>query len=117
MNIEILKTAKKRKKLTLQQIADLSGIPKRTVDQIFSGKTTNPRIDTLEAIQEALGLNSPTLEWTDEDRALGVGKYPEFYSEEEKEWMDLRSLIIENHGKDQYETVATLLEAWAKQKK
>lgn len=45
MNLEVLKKAKKEKRMTLQEISDKSGIPKRTVDQIFSGKTTNPRID------------------------------------------------------------------------
>lgn len=56
MNIEQLKAEKKRQKKTLQQIADLSGVPKRTVDDIFSGHTKNPRIDTMRAIEEALGI-------------------------------------------------------------
>lgn len=56
MNLEVLKKAKKEKRMTLQEISDKSGIPKRTVDQIFSGKTTNPRIDTVQAIERALGL-------------------------------------------------------------
>lgn len=56
MNIEELKAEKKRRKMTLQQIADLSGIPKRTVDDIFSGHTKNPRLDTVAAIEKALGI-------------------------------------------------------------
>jgi len=61
MNIEQLKIIKKNKRMTLQEISDISGIPKRTVDQIFSGKTTNPRIDTIQAIERALGINSDNL--------------------------------------------------------
>ncbi len=56
MDIEGLKQLKKEQKMTLQQISDLSGIPKRTVDDIFSGKTKNPRIDTMQAIERALGI-------------------------------------------------------------
>ena len=58
MDIEYLKQAKKAKKMKLQEISDLSGIPKRTVDGIFSGKTANPRTDTLQAIERALGINN-----------------------------------------------------------
>lgn len=56
MDIEYLKQAKKAKKMKLQDISDLSGIPKRTVDDIFSGHTVNPRTDTLQAIERALGI-------------------------------------------------------------
>lgn len=52
--IENLIQRKKDLKMTLQQIADLSNIPKRTVDDIFSGHTKNPRNDTLESIENAL---------------------------------------------------------------
>lgn len=66
MKIEQLKAEKKRRKMTLQQIADLSGVPKRTVDDIFSGHTQNPRIDTVQAIERALGIQP---QWTDEEIA------------------------------------------------
>jgi transcriptional regulator with XRE-family HTH domain len=56
MDIEYLKRIKKQKKLTLHEISIMSGIPKRTVDDIFSGQTQNPRIDTLQAIERALGI-------------------------------------------------------------
>ena len=72
MNLEVLKKAKKEKRMTLQEISDKSGIPKRTVDQIFSGKTTNPRIDTVQAIERALGLGGGS-EWTEEERKLLEG--------------------------------------------
>lgn len=56
VDIETLKTIKKQKKLTLQEIADRSGIPKRTLEDIFRGYTKNPRLDTLQAIERALGI-------------------------------------------------------------
>jgi transcriptional regulator with XRE-family HTH domain len=54
--IDYLVQAKKAKKITLQEISDKSGIPKRTVDDIFSGHTETPRLDTVEALVNALGL-------------------------------------------------------------
>ena len=79
MDIANLKKVKKEKKMTLQQISDLSGIPKRTVDGIFSGKTKNPRVDTMQAIEKALGVipgeNEPAFDRTP--------------TEEEKQLLDL----------------------------
>lgn len=57
-DLEYLKAVKKQKKLTLQYIADVSGIPKRTVDDIFSGHTKHPRVDTMQAIERALGITN-----------------------------------------------------------
>ena len=56
MNLELWKKIKKEKKLTLNDISTLSNIPKRTVDDIFAGITKNPRTDTVEAIEKALGV-------------------------------------------------------------
>ena len=81
MTIEALKQRKKELKMTLQEISDKSNIPKRTVDGIFSGKTKNPRIDTLQAIERALGL-SPEL------------------SEEEKQLVSLISQLTEEEVKE-----------------
>ena len=40
-----------------------SQIPKRTLEDIFAGRTTDPRTTTVEAIERALGINekSPTV--------------------------------------------------------
>ena len=115
MNIDALKKAKKEKGMTLQQIADISGIPKRTVDQIFSGKTINPRVDTMQAIEEALGLNKP-LEWTDEEKAAGVGRHLTYLSEHEYEWLELRSEVLRVKGEDYLKTLKVMIEAITKEK-
>jgi transcriptional regulator with XRE-family HTH domain len=85
MDIEYLKQVKKEKKMKLQEISDLSGIPKRTVDGIFSGKTKNPRIDTMQAIERALGLNE---------------KSPPKLSEEEKELIALISELTDEETQE-----------------
>lgn len=94
MDIEYLKKLKKDKKMTLQEIADLSGIPKRTVDDIFSGKTKNPRIDTLQAIERALGLSQE--------------KEPE-YTEDEKELFDLIMQLTDEEAQEMWSFLEYLI--------
>ena len=63
MDIELWKKIKKEKRLTNQDISDLSGVPKRTVENVFSGSTSFPRADTIQAIEKALGIvNKPVVE-------------------------------------------------------
>lgn len=55
MNLEYIKQLKKEKKMTSQQISDISGVPKSTIDKILVGATKDPKLDTLRAIANALG--------------------------------------------------------------
>lgn len=41
--------------MSLNQIADKTGLPDKTIDRIFSGKTTNPYVSTLHPIVTVLG--------------------------------------------------------------
>ena len=54
MTIEELKRRKKELGYTNQEIADLSGVPLSTVQKIFSGATTSPRYDSLQALEKLL---------------------------------------------------------------
>jgi len=56
MDIKLLRDQKQKLKLSYDEIAELSGIPKTTVTNILTGRTQNPRIDTLKSIEEALGI-------------------------------------------------------------
>lgn len=51
MTIEEMKRCKKEKGYTYAQMADLSGVPLGTIQKIFSGETTSPRYDTLQALE------------------------------------------------------------------
>lgn len=57
INIERLKEAKKRMKITYEELSSLSGVPISTIYDLFRGVTTDPRAGTLEAIERALGLS------------------------------------------------------------
>lgn len=87
MTIEELKKRKKELKMTLQEISDISGIPKRTVDDIFSGHTQNPRLDTVQAIARALGIDNEKTS-------------SEELSEEEKQLVSLISQLTEEEVKE-----------------
>ncbi len=114
MNVEQLKQAKKAKKITYEQLSNISGVPLSTIYDIFREVTTAPRIDTIQAIEKALGLNQPTIEWTEADQAQGVGKYPTYLSTAETEFLELRSEILRVHGEQYLETVITMLKALIK---
>ena len=106
MDIARLKQAKKELKITYEQLSQRSGVPLSTIYDIFRGVTTSPRIDTMQAIERALGLS----EWSAEEKELGVGKHPTYLSEEETEWLELRSEILRTHGKEYLDTLITLLQ-------
>lgn len=74
MNIELYKKLKKEKGLTMNEIAEKAGISKRTVEEIFSGRAKYPRIDTVQAIEKALGV-SPEPQSTEitEERLQALG--------------------------------------------
>ncbi len=57
MDIQKTKSILKEKKITYEQLATLSGVPLQTIQKIFSGHTKHPRIDTVQAIEKALGLD------------------------------------------------------------
>lgn len=63
MNLELWKKVKKEKQMTIEQIAKAANLPKGTVQNIFCGYVPNPRTDTVEAIERALGIyTSPKIE-------------------------------------------------------
>lgn len=74
MNLAEIKSYLKENKITYFQLSKKSGIPLGTLKNIFSKCSTNPRLDTIQAIEKALGLNE-VLEWTENDKALGVGNH------------------------------------------
>lgn len=66
MILNYLNTLKNKGNFTFETIANLSGIPEATVKNIFTGKTEDPRFDTVSAIVIAMGGSL--------DAAYAVGK-------------------------------------------
>ena len=84
MYLELWKKIKKEKKMTIEQIAKAANLPKGSVQNIFCGYVPNPRTDTVEAIERALGINkkSPIMERPLSDLAENfIQKYSDLFSE------------------------------------
>lgn len=115
MNIEAINEERKKLKLSVKELADRAKLPQSTVEKILFGVVKNPRIDTVQAIERALGLSPST--FTEEDYANGVtDKVKLTVDTEQYEWLELRDEIIENKGKEYYSAVCDMLKAAIKQK-
>ena len=114
LNLSLWKDARKRLGLTLEDVARLSGISISTIKDIFRGATTDPRIETVQAIERVLGL-SPS-EWTEEEKAAGVGAHGVKLSEAEWNWLELRSAIIEAKGERGLHAVETIIKTFIEKK-
>ena len=55
MGLEKLNEFKKSAGLTNQAIAEMANLPISTVDKIMSGRTTDPKLETIKAITHVMG--------------------------------------------------------------
>jgi predicted transcriptional regulator len=88
MLVNYLNTLKEQGNFTFDEISNLSGIPKDTVKNIFSGKTKDPGIETISKIIYAMG-----------------GSLDGIYNRNKKESADTNSMLMlkemyENHLAD-----------------
>lgn len=111
-NIESLKIKKRELKITFDELSAKSGIPKRTLENIFHGITTNPRIDTMQAIENALGLNPSSLEFTEKEKAAGIGAHGTVLSKEEWDWLELREQITDVKGEKGLQAITTIIKTY-----
>ena len=56
LTIDEIKTYMKKNKITQIELSEKSGIPLQSLRHIFCGHVKNPRIDTMQAIENALGI-------------------------------------------------------------
>lgn len=98
VNISIYKDKKKELGYTFEVLSQKSGVPIQTLHNIFRGQTTTPRIDTVQAIERALGL-APT--FTEEERALGLSEnHLIAMSDDDRELFHLFAEAEEKLGKE-----------------
>ena len=112
MEIQAIKAHLKAVGMTYEDLSVRSGIPVNTLKNIFRGKTRNPRIDTIQAIEAALELNHSPLKWTDEEKAAGVGAHGTKLSAEEWDWLELRSAIIESGGEEALNAIQKIIKMY-----
>lgn len=69
MEINKLNEERKRQGMSIAELAEKANLPKGTIEKILFGIVKNPRVDTMQAIERALGI-AP--EWTEEEREAGI---------------------------------------------
>ncbi len=109
MEIQAIKAHLKNSKITYEQLSERSGIPLNTLKNIFSGRTPNPRIDTMQAIEAALELNQTPVTITDNDKAAGVGAHGTQLSDEEWELLELFSELKRVKGEATVRAIITMI--------
>lgn len=94
MTVQEVKAYLKKNKITYQELSDMSNIALNTLKSIFSGRTPNPRIDTMQAIEKALGIDKEqAIEMTEEEKQLAT-LIAELTDDEVKELSNYIDFII-----------------------
>lgn len=60
--IMAMKTARQEQKLTYEEISKRTGVPRPTIQKIFTGATKTPKRETLEKINSVFGFDLRNLE-------------------------------------------------------
>lgn len=115
MNLDLWKKRKKELNLTLADIAEETHISISTIKDIFRGETYAPRIDTVQAIEKALGIDSNL--WTAKDYENGVtDKKRVWITADEETWLNYYKELQSISDQD-YNTVCLFIETLIKNKK
>ena len=75
MDILEIKKYLKENGITYKQLSEKCGVPESTLKNIFGGFTPHPRIDTIHAIEKALGLNYTSNEVPDQLKKIPLAFY------------------------------------------
>ena len=97
--IEIMKKRRREINMTYEELSQKSGIPLRTLENIFHGITKNPRIDTMQAIETALGLTATQEQTLSVEEKQLVSLIAELTDEEVKELSNFVDYIISKREK------------------
>ena len=85
--------------MTYEELSQKSGIPLRTLENIFHGITKNPRIDTMQAIETALGLTATQEQTLSVEEKQLVSLIAELTDDEVKELSNYVDYIISKREK------------------
>ena len=90
VDLELWKQRKKELGLSLQDIADISGVSISTVKDIFRGATTDPRIETVQRIENLLLFNTEKILTCSQDpNDMVLGLYYSLSAENKKLFIEL----------------------------
>ena len=104
-----LNEIRKNAGISIEELSIRANLPKSTVEKILFGVVKHPRVDTLQAIERALGL-APT--FTDEERALGAGQEKTVLSPEEWEWLEQMEELKQKKGAIAVKVIQDMIRAY-----
>ena len=103
MDIQFIKDELKKRKITYPKLAEMTGLSISTITKIFGGYAKYPRMDTMEAIERALGLS--------EDVSINSDSKGYEPSEKEKRLLDAFRALIPSLQDYLIETAEKLVQA------
>ena len=111
MEIQAIKKYMKDNHITYEELAQRSNLSISTIKKIFSGISQYPRIDTMQAIEAALCLNTRDISFTDEEKAVGIGTHGTSLSDEEWEIIELFSELKRVKGEATARAIKTMIKS------
>lgn len=94
MDIQQIKNIMKSQGITYEELSFMSNIPLNTLKNIFRGKTQNPRIDTMKAIEKALGLDNEALTDISAEERDFIEVFRQLTEDEKKEFTNIANFIL-----------------------
>lgn len=113
MDILLYKKILKQKKMTYEDLSKISGLSLSCIRKIMSGAARYPRIDTIEAIENALGLSSEAI--TAEEFASGMRATKKAsITPIEEDMLDVFRKIGEKDGEERQRLLISMAEGMLK---
>ena len=118
-----IRALRKEKNLTMKELGKMMGVAESTISMYENGYR-EPDTKTLIRLADFFNVSTdyllgrtenahdPLSGWTEEEKAAGVGRHPTYLSEDEINWLELRSEILRVYGEKNLSAVVTMLEAW-----
>jgi transcriptional regulator with XRE-family HTH domain len=99
IDLELWNTKRKQLGISLVKLAEMTDISISTIKDIFRGATTDPRIETVQRIEKALGISNEEPEYTEDEKELFelIGQLTD--EEAQEMWHFLEYLISKRQKK------------------
>ena len=92
MDIKEIKKILKERKITYESLSEMTSLSSSTIKKIFSETAKNPRTNTIQAIEKALGIANDTIILTEKEIKL-INIFKEIPQEKQDFTITLLELI------------------------
>ena len=111
-----LKELRKERQLTQQELGEIINCTHTAINYYENGKR-QPDLETLCKLADYFNVSVDYLlgkpQWTDEEKALGVGNHKTVLSDEEWTWIETLENLKQKKGEDTVKTVIQLINTMA----